>query len=228
MSLGFSFSHTCLTYESMLAIKNWLLSSCGEVLSAYRKIRWVDRKLFGEMPTFSPPARVGIDIGERNAQQVTYAVWRPARSDRVGIRVDRGTRRGCNHRLRQSPWHQCQQGVLDRRQYDLTRGVSLVAGRPGDGPVPPVPRLILAETARAGAARRRWKGWGVLLVISAAAAVVLLIASYHDIRHRSIPNWLPLSVAGGALLKWLVIGQFATALWAVAAGAIVFIVSALL
>jgi prepilin peptidase CpaA len=68
----------------------------------------------------------------------------------------------------------------------------------------------------------------VLLVISAAAAVVLLIASYHDIRHRSIPNWLPLSVAGGALLKWLVIGQFATALWAVAAGAIVFIVSALL
>jgi len=68
----------------------------------------------------------------------------------------------------------------------------------------------------------------VLLGLSAASTVALLIASYHDIRHRSIPNWLPLSVAAAALLKWLVIGQFATALWAAAAGAIVFAVSALL
>ncbi|MGH6982034.1 MAG: prepilin peptidase, partial [Stellaceae bacterium] len=67
----------------------------------------------------------------------------------------------------------------------------------------------------------------MLLVISAAASVVFLIASYHDIRHRSIPNWLPIAVAGAAVLKWLVIGQLAAALWAAAAAAIVFVVSAL-
>ena len=69
---------------------------------------------------------------------------------------------------------------------------------------------------------------GVLLVISAAASVVFLIACYHDIRHRSIPNWLPLAVAGAAVLKWLVIGELASALWALAAAAIVLVVSALL
>jgi prepilin peptidase CpaA len=68
----------------------------------------------------------------------------------------------------------------------------------------------------------------VLLVISAAASVVFLIASYHDIRHRSIPNWLPLAVAGAGVLKWLVIGQLGPALWAAAAAAIVLIVSAIL
>lgn len=68
----------------------------------------------------------------------------------------------------------------------------------------------------------------MLLVLSAAAAIALLIASYHDIRHRSIPNWLPLSVAAAGLLKWLVLGQLAPALWAAAAAAIVFAVSALM
>jgi prepilin peptidase CpaA len=68
----------------------------------------------------------------------------------------------------------------------------------------------------------------VLLVISAAASVVFLIASYHDIRHRSIPNWLPISVAVAAVLKWSVFGQLAPALWAAGAAAIVFVVSAIL
>jgi prepilin peptidase CpaA len=68
----------------------------------------------------------------------------------------------------------------------------------------------------------------VLLVISAAASVVFLIASYHDIRHRSIPNALPIAVAGAALLKWLVIGQPTPALWAAGVAAIVFIASALM
>ncbi len=68
----------------------------------------------------------------------------------------------------------------------------------------------------------------MLLVISAAASVVFLVASYHDIRHRSIPNWLPLAVAAAAVLKWLAIGQLAPALWAAAAAAIVLAVSAIL
>lgn len=68
----------------------------------------------------------------------------------------------------------------------------------------------------------------MLLVISAAASVVFLVASYHDIRHRSIPNWLPLAVALAALLKWLAIGQLAPALWAAAAAAIVLAISAIM
>lgn len=67
----------------------------------------------------------------------------------------------------------------------------------------------------------------MLLVISAAASVVFLVASYHDIRHRSIPNSLPIAVAGAALLKWAVIGQLAPALWALAVATLVLIVSAL-
>ncbi len=67
----------------------------------------------------------------------------------------------------------------------------------------------------------------MLLVICAAASVVLLIASYHDIRHRSIPNSLPLAVTAAAVLKWAVIGQIEPALWALAAAAIVLVASAL-
>lgn len=68
----------------------------------------------------------------------------------------------------------------------------------------------------------------MLLVICAAASAVFLIASYHDIRHRSIPNWLPVAVAATGFLKWLVLAQVAPALWALAAGAIVLILSTLL
>jgi prepilin peptidase CpaA len=78
------------------------------------------------------------------------------------------------------------------------------------------------------AVQSRWKGLDVLLVISAAASVVFLIASYHDIRRRSIPNWLPISVAVAAVLKWSVSGQLSPALWAAGAAAIVLIVSAIL
>jgi prepilin peptidase CpaA len=68
----------------------------------------------------------------------------------------------------------------------------------------------------------------VLLVICAAASVVFLIASYHDIRHRSIPNWLPVAVAAAGFFKWLVLAQLAPALWALTAGAVVLMLSALL
>jgi prepilin peptidase CpaA len=68
----------------------------------------------------------------------------------------------------------------------------------------------------------------VLLVISAAASVVFLIASYHDIRERSIPNWLPAAIAAAGFLKWLVLGQIAPALWALAAAAVVLLISAVL
>jgi len=68
----------------------------------------------------------------------------------------------------------------------------------------------------------------VLVLISAAAGIVLIIACYFDIRHRSIPNSLPVAVAGVALVKWLVVAQLGTALWAAAAAAIVFIVTAIL
>lgn len=68
----------------------------------------------------------------------------------------------------------------------------------------------------------------MLLVICAAASVVFLIASYHDIRHRSIPNWLPVAVAAAGFLKWLVLAQLAPALWALAVAAIVLVVSTFL
>lgn len=67
----------------------------------------------------------------------------------------------------------------------------------------------------------------MLLVICAAASVLFLIASYHDIRHRSIPNALPLAVTGAAALKWAAIGQLEPALWAVGVAAIVLVVTAL-
>ncbi len=67
----------------------------------------------------------------------------------------------------------------------------------------------------------------MLLVICAAASFVFLIACYHDIMHRSIPNALPLAVTGAAALKWAVIGQIEPALWAFAVAAIVLVVSAL-
>jgi prepilin peptidase CpaA len=67
-----------------------------------------------------------------------------------------------------------------------------------------------------------------LVLVSAAAAIVFLIACYFDIRHRTIPNSLPVAVAGAAVVKWLVIAQLAAALWAVAAALLVFSVTAIL
>jgi prepilin peptidase CpaA len=68
----------------------------------------------------------------------------------------------------------------------------------------------------------------VLFLVSAAATVVFLIASYHDIRHRSIPNSLPIAVAMVAVVKWLLISQMAAAAWAAAAAAAVFVATAIL
>ena len=68
----------------------------------------------------------------------------------------------------------------------------------------------------------------MLVLVSAAATVVFLVACYYDIRHRSIPNSLPVAVTGAALVKWLVLAQLAAALWAAAAAAIVFAVTAIL
>jgi prepilin peptidase CpaA len=84
------------------------------------------------------------------------------------------------------------------------------------------------DQRRLRAVQIRRKGLTVLLLVSAAAAIVLLIASYHDLRHRSIPNTMPIAVASAALVKWLVIAQFAPALWAAAAAAMVFAATALL
>ena len=68
----------------------------------------------------------------------------------------------------------------------------------------------------------------LLFLLSAVATVVFLIASYHDIRHRSIPNSLPVAVVAVAAVKWLLIGQFTPALWALAAAAAAFAVTAML
>lgn len=68
----------------------------------------------------------------------------------------------------------------------------------------------------------------VLFLVSAAATVVFLIASYHDLRHRSIPNFIPIAIAAAAVAKWLAVGEWAAALWALAAAAAVFAVTALL
>ncbi|MGH7076166.1 MAG: A24 family peptidase [Stellaceae bacterium] len=67
-----------------------------------------------------------------------------------------------------------------------------------------------------------------MLLLGAAAVTVFLIACYHDIRHRSIPNMLPVAVTVLAVMKWLIIGQLAAALWALAAAAAVLVVTALL
>jgi prepilin peptidase CpaA len=68
----------------------------------------------------------------------------------------------------------------------------------------------------------------VLVLVSAAASIVFLVACYYDIRHRTIPNSLPVAVAAAALVKWLVVAQLALALWAVAAALLVFSVTAVL
>lgn len=71
----------------------------------------------------------------------------------------------------------------------------------------------------------REKGLELLFLIGVAATVVFVIASYEDLRHRSIPNYLPAVLAGTAVVKWIVIGQLASALWALAAAAIVLAVT---
>jgi prepilin peptidase CpaA len=68
----------------------------------------------------------------------------------------------------------------------------------------------------------------VLFLLSTAAAVVFLIACYHDVRYRSIPNALPILVTALAVAKWLIVGQLVPALWALAAAAAVFAVTALM
>jgi prepilin peptidase CpaA len=68
----------------------------------------------------------------------------------------------------------------------------------------------------------------LLFLLSVAATVVFLIASYHDIRHRSIPNTLPIAVAAVAVVKWLLIGQLTVALWALAAAAAAFVITAIM
>jgi prepilin peptidase CpaA len=69
---------------------------------------------------------------------------------------------------------------------------------------------------------------GVLVLVSVAATIAFLIASYFDIRHRTIPNSLPVAVAGAGVVKWLMIAHLAAALWAVAAALLVFGVTAIL
>lgn len=68
----------------------------------------------------------------------------------------------------------------------------------------------------------------MLLLVSVAATIVFLIASYQDIRHRSIPNTLPAVIAGVGVVKWFVIGEVAPALWALVAAAAVLVVTALM
>jgi prepilin peptidase CpaA len=67
-----------------------------------------------------------------------------------------------------------------------------------------------------------------LPVTGAAASILLLIACYHDVRHRRIYNWLPLAVTLVAVLKWLAAGQLAPALSAAGAAGLVFVFAALL
>jgi prepilin peptidase CpaA len=67
-----------------------------------------------------------------------------------------------------------------------------------------------------------------LRVIGAAAAILLLIACYHDLRHRRIHNWISFAVTVVASLKWGASGELAPALAAVAAAGFVFVFSALL
>jgi prepilin peptidase CpaA len=71
-------------------------------------------------------------------------------------------------------------------------------------------------------------GRRALLVIGAAAAVLLLIACYHDLRHRRIYNWLPLALTLVALLRWLAAGELGPALSAAGAAGLVFVFVALL
>jgi len=64
-----------------------------------------------------------------------------------------------------------------------------------------------------------------LFLVGVAATIVFAIACYQDIRHRSIPNTLPAVLAGVAVVKWAAIGEWGPALWALAAAAIVLLVT---
>ena len=65
----------------------------------------------------------------------------------------------------------------------------------------------------------------MLLLVYVAASIVFLIACYQDIRHRTIPNFLPAAVAVVAVVRWFVLGQLGSALWAVGAAMIVLAVT---
>jgi prepilin peptidase CpaA len=66
----------------------------------------------------------------------------------------------------------------------------------------------------------------LLLLVSAAATIVLLIASYQDLRHRIIPDAVPVVIAVLAAVKWAAIGLLSPALWAVAAAVAIFALAA--
>jgi prepilin peptidase CpaA len=72
------------------------------------------------------------------------------------------------------------------------------------------------------------EGLGVLSLVSLAAAALFVIASYQDLRHRSIPDFIPVAVASAALVKWAILGEWAPALWAAAIAGIVFAVTAVM
>lgn len=65
-------------------------------------------------------------------------------------------------------------------------------------------------------------------MIAVAASILLLIACYHDVRHRRIRNWLPLAVTLVASVKWLAAGELVPALSAAGAAGFVLVFSALL
>ena len=65
-------------------------------------------------------------------------------------------------------------------------------------------------------------------LIAAAASILLLIACYHDVRHRRIQNWLPLAITLVASVKWLAAGELVPALSAAGAAGFVLAFAALL
>ncbi len=63
--------------------------------------------------------------------------------------------------------------------------------------------------------------------LSLCAAVVYVIAMQQDLTRRKIPNALPLAIIVIAALKWIGVGQVSTALWALLAAVVVFVVTLL-
>jgi len=66
------------------------------------------------------------------------------------------------------------------------------------------------------------------IVLSFAAACIYLAVIQQDLTRRRIPNPLPLVLTVIAGVKWLVLGALATAIAALAAAVLVFVVGALL
>ena len=64
-----------------------------------------------------------------------------------------------------------------------------------------------------------------LLTLSAAAAVIYVTAMQQDLARRQIPNILSIGLLLLAVGKWLIVGSLSGAIWSVAAGSIVFLVT---